>query len=43
MTSTYLSVCKVILTEVSTAHDQAVVKDINFAMLETNDLIELWG
>ena len=39
----YLSVCKVVLTEVSTAHDEAVIKNINFAMLQANDLIELRG
>ena len=43
MSLTYLSIGKVVLTEVGTAHDEAVVKNINFAMLETNDLVELGG
>ena len=37
----YLSIRKVVLTEICTTHDEAVVKNVNFAMLETNDLIEL--
>ena len=37
----YLSICKVILTEICATHNEAVVKNVNFAMLQTNDLIEL--
>ena len=37
----YLSICKVILTEICATHNEAVVKNINFAMLQTNDLVEL--
>ena len=37
----YLSVCKVVLTEVSPTHYEAVVENVNFAMLETDDLVEL--
>ena len=37
----YLSVCEVVLTEVSPTHYEAVVENINFAMLETDDLVEL--
>ena len=37
----YLSICKVILTEICATHNEAVVKNVNFAMLQTNDLVEL--
>ena len=41
MSFPYLSVGKVVLTEVSSTHDEAVVENIDFAVLETDDLIEL--